>query len=269
MKSIYAHTPWLRQSEFLPYLVENRINPELYLSPEPFEGITPADLKELRQTLEDNGLSCSMHAPFNGMDPGSTDRKTVELTNLRVSQTLRLAEQLNPKVIVFHTGYHRKLTCRKLERWMEVSISFWRDWLPHIKNRQSIVALENIFEQEPSIIRNIIDGLNDPMIRHCFDIGHFNICGEVSLEEWFSELGSCCVECHIHDNKGKYDSHLPVGEGTVDFKLLQKMLDSYAPDSIWTLEAHRLEKLKRSHTVLKSMIQNLELESGINKTMLL
>ncbi len=254
MRLIYAHTPWQKQREFLPYLVKNRINPELYLSPEPFEGITPSDLNELRQILDYNGLSCSMHAPFTGMDPGSTDGRTIELTNLRLSQTFRLAEQLNPKVIVFHTGYHRKLTSGKLKRWMEVSVSFWKNWLPRIKNGQSIVALENIFEHEPSIILNLIEEINDPMIRHCFDAGHFNISGKVSLEEWFSRLGRYCVESHLHDNKGKYDSHLAVGEGNIDFKMLLHILDSYAPDSIWTLEAHELDILDESHTVLKSML---------------
>ena len=40
----------------------------------------------------------------------------------------------------------------------------------------------------------------------------------MDLEACIARISDYIVNIHIHDNDGKSDMHLPVGEGTVDFK---------------------------------------------------
>ena len=84
------------------------------------------------------------------------------------------------------------------------------------------------------------------MFRHCFDIGHWNLFGNVSLDHWFSVLGEYVVESHIHDNKGKSDDHLPIGGGVIKFDPFFKKLKEFAPEAVWTLEAHSISDVKES-----------------------
>jgi len=54
------------------------------------------------------------------------------------------------------------------------------------------------------------------------------------------------AEIHIHDNHGLTDEHLPPGEGQIDFELLFKLLKRFAPDALWTIEAHSQDRLERA-----------------------
>lgn len=76
----------------------------------------------------------------------------------------------------------------------------------------------------------------------------------VSLEEWFSELGEFVVESHIHDNHGQSDEHLPVGEGAINFTQFFPLLKQYAPNAVWTIEAHNTEHLQRALKNIKKYI---------------
>ena len=54
------------------------------------------------------------------------------------------------------------------------------------------------------------------------------------------------AESHIHDNHGQTDEHLPPGEGQIDFNRLFGLLRQYAPDCVYTIEAHTVERLERA-----------------------
>ena len=51
------------------------------------------------------------------------------------------------------------------------------------------------------------------------DTGHGNTCG--NLEEMLSLKN--ISYCHLNDNDGVKDSHIPLGEGTLDLNLLKKI----------------------------------------------
>jgi sugar phosphate isomerase/epimerase len=247
---LFAHTPWHRQKDFFPFLSQHRIHTELYLSAEILEQITPSQLADISRWLHDNNLRCTLHAPFRNMDPGSGYAEIRDKTRLQTLQTVRLAERLQPLTIVFHSGYTNKKNETELSNWVRASIDFWKELLPYLVKSNCVIALENIFEQEPTSLRQIIEGVKSQRIRHCFDIGHFNMHSKVSLENWFAELGRYCVECHLHDNHGDSDDHLPVGDGTVHFKTLINLLKRHAPAALWTLEAHSLEELRRTYAAV-------------------
>ena len=106
--------------------------------------------------------------------------------------------------------------------------------------------MENIFEREPSTLRGLLEAMDDPCFRHCFDVGHWNMFTTVTLEEWFEALGPFIAESHIHDNHGSADEHLPLGEGVIDFERVFGLLRQHAPNAVWTIEAHSLERLERA-----------------------
>lgn len=241
-----AHIPWPRLAEHRSYLLDERINPELYLPADALDTLDKAEMQALAHDLASHGLSCTIHATFMDLNPGSVDRAVRETTRQRVEQTLDCAELLKARVVVFHPGYSRLSYGSAVDVWVSNTVAFWLQQLPRIRQAGCKVALENIFEEEPSTLVQVLNQLDPAVFGHCFDSGHFNMFCTVSLEEWFAALGSCIIESHLHDNHGTADEHLPVGEGEIDFQKITDLLKQYAPQAVWTLEAHSRERLERS-----------------------
>lgn len=241
-----VHLPWLSLSGHKNFILDKRLSPELFFTAESLDAMDWKVVAGFADDLARHGLGCTIHAPFMDLNPGSVDSSIQKVTAKRVEQVLRAAGVLKAKVVVFHPGYSRLTYGSASEAWVENSIRFWKNILSLIHQSGCKAALENIFEEEPSTLKQVLDGIGDSSVGHCFDSGHFNMFAQVSIEEWFEQLGSYVVESHLHDNYGQNDEHLPVGEGIIDFVRVTRLLKEHAPDAIWTLEAHSRERLERS-----------------------
>ena len=253
-RNIHAHIPYLRLFENLEYLLREQINPEVYFSCEALDSFTRERLGNAARLLHSAGLSTTIHSAFLDLNPGALDTTIREATRQRFQQVFQAAEILKPRVIVFHPGYDElRYGANRLD-WLKNSIEFWRKFIPQAKETGSIIAVENIFEKEPSTLRGLLEAIDDPGFRHCFDVGHWNMFTNVTLEEWFASLGPFMAEAHIHDNHGQADDHLPPGEGQIDFDLLFNLLKRYAPDAVYTIEAHTVERMERAFKAIKKYI---------------
>lgn len=243
---IHAHVPYVRLAEHLEYAITNGINPEVFFSAEAFDDMVWEELASLADALHAAGLKTTIHAPFLDLNPGAIDSSIRAASRRRIQQVMQAAELLRPRVIVVHPGYDDLHYGDNRLAWLKNSIDFWQEFVPMARKIGTILAVENIFEKEPSTIKALIEAIDDPCFQHCFDVGHWNMFKTVTLEQWFSELGGYVVESHIHDNHGQSDEHLPVGEGAIDFEQFFPVLTRYAPDAVWTIEAHSAEHLQRA-----------------------
>ena len=83
-----------------------------------------------------------------------------------------------------------------------------------------------------------------PGVRFHLDVGHANIrpYGQPNrLESLLEEFGERIAHVHVHDNKGRYDEHLPLGVGTVDWPAAARALRATGYDGTVTLEAFAKE----------------------------
>lgn len=245
-QTIHAHVPYSRLAEHLAFAVKNRINPEVFLPADSLDTLVWEEIASHARVLHEAGLATTIHSPFMDLNPGAMDSSIREATRCRIAQVMKAAEILRPRVIVVHPGFDDLHYGDNSLEWLKNSVSFWREFVPQAREIGTILAVENIFEKEPSTLKALLDAIDDPCFRHCFDVGHWNMFTTVTMEEWFSELGSYIVESHIHDNHGKSDEHLPVGDGDIDFNQFFQLLASYAPEAVWTIEAHSTERLQRA-----------------------
>jgi sugar phosphate isomerase/epimerase len=251
---IHAHVPYTRLSGQLAYIVANRINPEVFFSAQALDQLVWEELSAQARILHSAGLAATIHAPFLDLNPGALDPAIRQVTHKRFQQVFQAAEQLKPRVIVFHPGYDDlRYGANRLD-WLKNSIDFWREFVPRAKETGTVIAVENIFEKEPSTLRGLLEAIDDPGFRHCFDVGHWNMFTTVTLEEWFASLGPFIAEAHIHDNHGQVDEHLPPGEGQIDFGLLFGLLRRHAPDALYTIEAHTVERMERARKAIETYL---------------
>ncbi len=241
---LFVHVPYSFLLQNLELVLTRRVNPEVFFSGDMLDSLIPEELAAIAATLTGSGLSTTIHAPFVDLNPGSAERLIREATLLRLAQVIDAAAILKPRVVVFHPGYDRWRYGENQETWLRYSIEAWEEILPRAAEIGFTVAVENIFEEEPSTLLALFEAL--PQLRHCFDVGHWNLFKKVGMAEWFAVVGGSIAEAHIHDNRGQRDDHAPVGEGDIDFALFFRLMKEYAPQAAWTIEAHSKEDLDRS-----------------------
>jgi sugar phosphate isomerase/epimerase len=75
-------------------------------------------------------------------------------------------------------------------------------------------------------IKEVLDAVGMPgSLGFCLDLGHANITGETGS---LLGLADRLFNVHLHDNDGRRDQHLRIGEGTVDLPAaLKRLLPGY------------------------------------------
>jgi len=252
---VFAHVPYWFMQQNLPLILERRVNPELYISGEAFDSLDPEELAGIASALAGNGLHTTMHAPYTDLNPGSSERLVRQATLHRFHQLFDAAEILRPRVIVMHPGFDRWRYGEQRDLWLRNSIDTFREIVERAAKINCVIAVENIFEEEPSTLKALFQAMDSPFIRHCFDTGHWNLFVKIGMEEWFAELGPYIAEAHIHDNSGTKDDHGAIGDGNIDFDLFFSLMERYAPDAAWTLEAHSKETLERAMVAIDKYLK--------------
>ena len=67
------------------------------------------------------------------------------------------------------------------------------------------------------------------------DTGHAHVNGW-NIPAVIKTIGKRLVACHLHDNSGQGDEHLPIGQGSIAWEAYFKAIKKHAPKSIQVLE---------------------------------
>jgi len=186
----------------------------------------------------------STHGAFQDLVIHSRDNRIRAVARQRVLQNLDIARELNAKYIVFHTNFNSLIGHESYRRnWLEQNASFWSEVLDKYN---VTVLLENVWEHGPEILRALLDTVNSPRLKVCFDTGHANIFSKVPLEEWIVVLQDAVPYIHVNDNRGDIDNELVPGQGTIDWTEFSNLIQRYqlTPDLVF--EVGTLEKTRQS-----------------------
>jgi len=241
--SVHVTVPFFGLDQYLPIINKERLNLEIYFSSARFDEIQKSDIVELREKF-DFKPELTIHAPFMDLSPAAVDPKIREVTLRRYSSILDFASVLKPKVVVFHSGYYRWKYDNKVHKWLKGSLETWRLLNKRAEEMGVMIAIENIFEDEPDNLRILAEEMDSENFGVCIDVGHINLFSRIPLREWFQVLKPFIKEMHIHDNDGSGDDHLPIGDGTIDFDTVFKMTDGL--NCVYTIEAHTVKNAHKS-----------------------
>jgi len=229
---------------YLGRFLEYDLNPEIGIDAEALERFDFSDFQRIAEKLHDHHLSITLHGPFIDLSAGSTDPAVKAVTRSRFEQLLKLVPVFRPRTVVCHAGYDWKRYGYFKEEWIESSLDTW-SWLAgSLVEQESRLMLENVYEDDPQDIRTILERLKSQKVGFCLDAGHLFAFGQSELKPWLKGLGSYIGQLHLHDNHGRDDEHLSLGQGKIDFKLLfAYLISNNLPRPIITLEVHREEDL--------------------------
>jgi sugar phosphate isomerase/epimerase len=238
-------------------IIARRVNPEIYFSSAALDTCQDADVRHLGAALKKAGLSYTFHAPFMDLAPGGVDSKIRRATQERLEHVLHLAALIRPTTVVFHPEYDPWRHDEVFDLWFHGSIEMWTPLVQEAEKIGVTLALENIFDQEPKILKKLLDAINSPRCGFCFDTGHWLIFSKRDWHEWIAVLEGRLVEVHLHDNNGKKDQHLPPGDGKFDFSGFFRLLRERRLSPIYTLEVHQEEDLPRSFEAVKGYLSDI------------
>lgn len=182
-------------------------------------------------------MECSdrfvLHAPFSEIFPCAIDPKVREVAAERYRQVIQVAGQYGIQKIVVHAGYNPRIY---FPIWYtEQSVRFWKEFVNEIP-QDMVFCLENVFEEEPEMLEQIIREVDDPRIRMCLDVGHVNAYSGISVFEWLEKCADLVAHFHIHNNDTTKDTHSQLTDGTIPMKGLLALIETKCQNATLTLE---------------------------------
>ncbi|MEN8152801.1 MAG: sugar phosphate isomerase/epimerase [Acidobacteriota bacterium] len=192
-------------------------------------------ISELKRIVSDRKVSFSFHLPGSiNFAKSKFIFKRKFLNYLRSS--IKLASELNATHITAHTGYFSRSVL-----WSDPREDFIQRAVDNILVISDICeefnikfALENLIPMpKHSAYHFIGDNIKDFQLIFslagsnnlglCLDVGHSNL-SEGALE-YIKHFENRIVCVHYHDNMGKEDQHLEIGEGNIIWKNVIENLD--------------------------------------------
>ncbi|MBQ1228770.1 MAG: sugar phosphate isomerase/epimerase, partial [Firmicutes bacterium] len=197
-------------------------------------------IAEIRADIESTGADrLILHGPFTEIHPAGIDRRAREMGMSRLNEAYDIAAHFGIKKMVVHTGWMPFIYFKNWQA--EKGAAFWQKFMKD-KPEDFMVCVENVLEDEPYMLLDMMKQIEDPRIKLCLDIGHANAMTsqDIPAEKWIEVLSPHIAHFHLHNNDGTGDSHRPFGEGTMDMVNILKTIDSYCPaDTTLTIEARQ------------------------------
>ena len=186
------------------------------------------------------------HAPYNELFPTAIDKRVRDVAIYRYEQALKLAKDFGAKKIVIHSGYMPASYYKVF--FISQSIKFWKEFLANHPG-DYIICLENVMDDDPGMLLEIVKTVDDDRLRLCVDVGHANVTG-TDPAKWIETCGKYISHLHIHNNYGvekdgeggaSADKHLPLGEGVIDIDLLLHKAQKIDDNITATVECNNLK----------------------------
>lgn len=165
----------------------------------------------------------------------------------RYRQAIDLAKHYGAKKVIIHGGYNPRIY---FPVWyVEQSIAFWKAFLEEDSGVE--IVLENVLEDDPQWLLDIVKSVDNPRLWLCLDIGHVNAYSALPVMDWLEMWAPCISHFHIHNNDGFRDQHNALTDGTIPTVQLLSRAQELCPEATYTLE---LVKDKPSVELLAEMI---------------
>ncbi len=192
--------------------------------------LTPENLGHVQDILETTGLRLSIHLPFSDMNLASLNPGILAEIMRQMQGHLELASGL-AGIAVLHPGYLSPYGARLPERCWQTSISSMQALCDFAADLDILIAIENmpnlpkIFGKYPDEMVDMLDQVDRENAGMTLDLGHANTMGLV--DEFLEKCLDKISHVHIHDNHGGHDEHLPLGQGSIDWKAVMGRLSHY------------------------------------------
>lgn len=192
-----------------------------------------------------------MHGPFTEIIPAGIDHRFVDMGIERLNEAYEACRVLNINRMVVHSGYEPLMYFKEWH--LEKSVDFWKRYMEG--KDDFTIYIENVFDDEPQMMKNLVDALDDPRIKLCLDVGHANAMSltEYDVYSWIEILGDRIGHFHLHNNDGSGDQHRALMDGGLDMeRIIECANRCCGSDVTFTIESH---ECRESTPWLKNILE--------------
>jgi sugar phosphate isomerase/epimerase len=211
-------------------------------------------VQNLKNIYETTSLELTLHLPFSDMNlAGLNDSIRAEVLRQMKNYLTLASNYVNLAVV--HPGYLSPYGAQVPHQAYMTNLSSIRELCDFAADFGILIAVENmpdfpkIFGKYPDEMQEMLDAVGSHNVGFTFDVGHANTVE--LIDEFLDQLGDRISHVHIHDNMGKKDEHLPLGEGNIDWKHVMERLSNYK--GIFVTEMASVEEGIRSLEFLRKL----------------
>lgn len=212
----------------------------------------PKTLRWHKDMLSGFSGDIGVHGAFYDLTSASLDPAILDITRMRYRQNLRIASELDARYVLFHLNY---LGMCKIPNyrpgWHERQVAFWSSFAAEAEKAGVPVLIENSWEDEPSLIVDILSEVNSPNLMACLDIAHATLYSSVPIKDWVDAFEPYLFCSHLNNHNGQYDMHWPLTRGVVDYSNVITSLRNTAKPPYLCLEMSRWSFMKPSLSYLE------------------
>lgn len=175
-----------------------------------------------------------IHAPFWNLSLAAFDPKIRAVVVDRLKQSLDIAAELGATHMVIHSpleflGMPESLTNPRIgnETVFNVTHKTLAEIVKRAEEMQCTLVIENIFDQRPLMLTELVKSFASESVRQSLDVGHAYIMhkrGAPPPDYFAREAGELLAHVHLQDTDGYTDRHWTVGEGQIDWHGLFEVL---------------------------------------------
>ncbi len=209
------------------------------------------------------GLQLYVHSVANGVNVASTNSGIRKESLSQTKEAIEFTCDVGAELLTIHPGWKDLYGYRYPDEAYALAVEGHCELAKFAADYGVRIGIENMpafwlaFCVNPQEAHAMIQAVNRENTGLTLDVGHANLLGAEAIEEFITTINDKIFLIHIHDNEGKRDQHLVIGEGTIDFSRLFRLLVQGNIKVPCSLESHSLEDLVRSKQNLERFLLEL------------
>ncbi len=231
---------------YLARFLDRGLNPEIGLDGWSLGTYAPGAFRSIARVFARAGRRITLHGPFQDLSPGALDDFILAASRRRLRQAWRWLPVFRPEAVICHLGYEDRHYLWDRENWLSRVVATYRELGAQAQACGARVMLENVYEQDPGLIKEAIERIGLPNVQVCLDVGHLHAFGGGDFAGWLETLWPVIGHLHLHDNQGRQDDHQALGTGTVPLDQVLTFLAQRGKQPRITLEPHQEDSLTPS-----------------------
>lgn len=205
------------------------------------------EYEEGRSWYRNCGLVSSLHGVFIDVNPASGDPLLAELSKKRFRESCGEALLCGAKSVVFHSTCAPVLRGGYLDNWVNKTAEF----LASLAGEYNFdILIENSFDIDPEPMFRVLEIVKNGNVGVCLDVGHAFYSG-TPVKDWFDALGDRIMHLHLSDNMGRFDDHMTLGTGRVDWFEADRLWHNLGREIPATLEVGSRDSILLSLNYLR------------------
>ncbi len=236
-------------------------------------------LTGVKQRIDDNGLTASIHFPSFNLSEVNQGIQKVIISEFR--EMLEYCNQLNLENIVLHPGYLdyyetpkvvNKAFVDRMERDMLTATNHSVAMLKTLSSMADEYGLTILLENMPlpraitkncHELHNLKNLIHRNNVKFVLDTGHLHLTGN-DMHENIISLGEDLRQIHVHDNNTEYDQHRVPGLGTIKWDSFAKSLieSNFSGIIIIELGESSLEEISQSAKFLTTLLEGTKITTS-------